>query len=512
MLTVDRPAPGATPPPPPDMRDVGRRMARGAVWMVAFKLAERSIGVLSTIVLARLLVPADFGLIAMAMSIVAVLDLLSSFGFDTAIIQNVRAERRHYDTAWTLTMVFAGVNAAVLLLLALPASQFYDEPRLAPVMALLAVAMLVQGVENIGVVVFRKELRISREFAFLLTKKVAGFVVTIALAIAFRNYWALVAGILASKVVGVLISYLAVPYRPRPSLAARAELFAFSRWLLVNNVLLFMNGRSSDFIIGKLGGPHALGLFTLAYEISNLPTTELVAPINRAIFPGYARMSTDLATLRRGFRDVMSVIALFALPAGAAVAGLAEGVVGLALGPQWQSAVPLIRVIAVYGVLSAVQTNSVYVYVALGRPHVLTMLGTLNLAILLPTLLVATAWYGAAGAAWALVGATALMLPLNFTMLCRNLALAKRDLLRTMWRPVLATGAMALAIRLTQLNEVWGVSVLHDLGEVLAALSAGVAVYATVIVGTWILAGRPRGAEQLILAKLSDTLRSLTSR
>lgn len=495
--------PGGTPPA---LGDVGRRMASGAVWMVALKLVERSIGMLSTVVLARLLVPADFGVVAMAMSVVAVLELANSFGFDTAIIQNADADRRHYDTAWTLNVMLGAASATVLVLLAVPASRFYDEPRVAGVMAVLAIAMLVQGFENIGVVALRKHLDLGRDVRFLLARKLAGFVVTIGLALAFRSYWALVFGVLAARSVGVVVSYLAVPYRPRPTLVACAELVAFSRWLLVNNVFLFVNGRSADFIIGKLGGPHALGLFTLASEIANLPTTDLIAPINRAIFPGYARMSADVAALRRGFLDVIAVISLVAIPAGAAVAGVAEGVVGLALGPQWASAVPVIRVVAVYGVLTALQTNGLYVYVALGRPEVVMRLGALNLVVLLPALVAATAWHGGIGAAWALAGTAALLTPASIATLLRHLGLRVRDVLGVAWRPVLSTAAMVLAMRLAQMNAAWGTGMVHDAGAVLGALGAGAVVYVAVLLGAWVLAGKPDGAERIILERISAKL------
>lgn len=137
------------------MNTIGRSIAKGAAWMVMFRAVERSIGIVSTLILARLLMPADFGLIAMAMSFVAILELLWTFTFDNALIQNTAADRSHYDTAWTLNICLGTLIAIGLLAVAYPASWFYDDPRLIPIILCLAGGAAIQGFENIGVVGFR---------------------------------------------------------------------------------------------------------------------------------------------------------------------------------------------------------------------------------------------------------------------------------------------------------------------------------------------------------------------
>jgi O-antigen/teichoic acid export membrane protein len=124
--------------------------------MVLFKLLDRGIGLVSTVVLARLLLPVDFGVVAMASSVIALAELLGSFSFDVALIQHKRARREQFDTAWTLNLLFALGCAGALALAAYPAAAFYSEPRLQPVILVLAAGTLVQGLENVGVVAFRK--------------------------------------------------------------------------------------------------------------------------------------------------------------------------------------------------------------------------------------------------------------------------------------------------------------------------------------------------------------------
>ena len=119
------------------MKDLDRKIALGAAWMVGFKLIDRSIGLLSTIVLARVLAPEDFGLVAMAMVLIGALELFIAFSFDVVLIQNPSAGRAQFDTAWTLNAVFTSACALVLALLAGGAASFYGQARLEPAVVLV---------------------------------------------------------------------------------------------------------------------------------------------------------------------------------------------------------------------------------------------------------------------------------------------------------------------------------------------------------------------------------------
>jgi PST family polysaccharide transporter len=274
---------------------LGHRMAKGAAWMILMRLVERGIGFASMLLLARLLVPADFGLVAMAMSVFAFLEVMGSFSFDMALIQNQRAGRTHFDTAWTLTVMYGAVSAIALAALAVLAAGFFGEPRLVAIFFALGSGAFLQSFENVGIVAFQKDLDFRKEFNFRILKKVVGFVVTIVLAFTLRNYWALVFGLLTSRIIGVPLSYALHPFRPRFSLVSVKELWHFSAWMLLNNVVVYAAVNGYDFIIGRMAGATSLGLYSIAYEISNLPTTELVTP-----YPGrYFLVSQNWRTTGR---------------------------------------------------------------------------------------------------------------------------------------------------------------------------------------------------------------------
>jgi O-antigen/teichoic acid export membrane protein len=483
-------------------------MAAGAAWMVFFKLSERSLGLISTVVLARLLIPADFGLVAMATSIIALLELMRAFGFEIVLIQNQQAERRHYDTAWTFNVCFGVALALILLFVASPAARFYAEPRLEIVIYFLGLGFCVEGFQNVGIVEFRKELRFKKEFAFLLTKKLFAFTVALAVAFAFRSYWALVAGIVTGRFAGVGLSYFMHAYRPRLSLAAWHELLNFSKWLLINNIAYFIHTRSADFIIGKLAGARALGLYAISYEISTLPTTELVAPINRAIFPGYSKIADDLSKLRASFLQVISVIALLALPAALGIAATAHLLVPVFLGNGWVDAIPLMQVLAFYGAVISLTANQGAVYLALAKPKVLTMLGLAHSVVLVSSLLLLTHRAGPLGAAWAFVGTALILLPVRYALLFHYLKLHLIDILGAMWRPLAAAVGMLATVNLLtgylETPDQFSTQLAH-LG---LAVITGFAAYLTYLGILWRLSGHPEGAESILVRNILPVVRA----
>ena len=479
------------------MSDTRRRMAKGAFWTVLLRLTDRSIGMVSTLFLARLLAPADFGLIAMAMSIVAMLEVISTFSFDIALIQNPTAERRHYDTAWTFNVLFGLVNACLLLALAGPVATFYAEPRSEKIMMWLALYAALQGFVNIGMVAFQKDLELHKEFSFGLTKRLISFTVTMTLAFSLRNYWALVAGTIVSSLVGVVLSYWVHPYRPRFSLAAREELFHFSKWMLINNVLIFLCHRSTDLVIGRVTGAPALGLYNIAYEVSNLPTTELVFPISRAVFPGYAKMAASLEDLRQGFLDVLSVIVLFAVPAGLGIMVVSEPLVYVVLGAKWKEAIPLIQMLSVFGVLRASVSNSGSVYLALGIPKVMTYLALLFLALMAFGLWAWVPQYGAPGAAAAVLLAAAIQIPVGFVVVTRKIALRLPAFLGALWRPLIGGVVMVAVVALVR-DSAPLLGAAHFV-QLATLVPLGASVYVAAVLVLWSITGRPNGGEMLLL-------------
>lgn len=470
--------------------------------MVAFKILERSIGLVSTILLARLLEPGDFGLVAMATAFLGLLLLLTSFSFDVALIQKKNADRHLYDTAWTLNVIFGFLLALILTITAIPLSKFYNEARLENILYVFAFSTLFGGFSNIGPVAFQKELQFHKEFYFLLAKKLTSFSVCMILAFTIHNYWALVWGTFAGKILEILLSYLVHPYRPRFCLTGRKELFSFSMWLFINNSIFFSYHRVADFIISKVAGSHALGVYSIAYELSSLPTTELVAPINRAVLPGYSKMANDSSAIRQGFLNVLSMIALCAIPAGIGIALVADSMVAVVLGDKWFEAIPLIQILATSGVFVALQTNIGSLLVALGKPRYLTILSLIHLLLIfLPLLITLLQSQGVTGIAQAYFISNLLILPINFFVVARLVKLTFRPIASVLWRPIFAAGLMSACLFYSR-EYLPNYQLLPIQIHLLIEIFLGALSYALGIVLLWSASRFPEGAESFILKKM----------
>ncbi|MGI9499572.1 MAG: lipopolysaccharide biosynthesis protein [Geminicoccaceae bacterium] len=474
---------------------VGQGMAQGAAWMVLMRLVMRGASLINMMIMARLLVPEDFGLVAMAMIFVGAIDIFSEFNFDVALIKKQTAGRTDYDTAWTLSIIRGVVVAVLLLAIAGPAAELFDEPRLAPIIAALSVSPLLLGLQNIGVVDFRKSLDFRRDFLFMAGAKVAAVIVTICLAMLWRNYWALVGGIVGGNLWRVVASYAMHPHRPKGSLAGWRELFAFTKWLLLQNVLLYFRNRADRLVIGRVLGAATLGVYTLAYELANLVTSELIAPVRRALLPGFSMLSDEPARMRGMFVDVFALTLWIGAPIPIGIGLLAEPLVALLLGNSWAAAVPVIQMLVIAGFAALLSSGSQPVYLAYGRPEIQTLLVGLSAVLLLPAIIAGVALKGAIGAAIAVVVVQTLIALVDILIVTSLLQLDRKVIAAASWRSIVALGLMAAFVH--AITRAWptGGDVVGNALLLLSAMAAGGTVYLACSFVLWRLTGSDRGPE-----------------
>ncbi|HLQ89859.1 MAG TPA: lipopolysaccharide biosynthesis protein [Xanthobacteraceae bacterium] len=482
--------------------DIQRKMGHGALWMVLFKFTERSLGLISTLILVHVLSPIDFGITAMAGSFILMTEMLTAFSFDVALIQKQDATDEHYHSAWTCNVLLGLAITVLMLAAATWIADFYKHPELYWVVCALALGPLISGSENIGVVAFRKDMRFRREFAFQLSRKVIGVLVVVPLAFYLRNYWALVAGVLASKLVGTITSYLVHPFRPHLSLTKVRGLLGFSKWLLVNNFVNFLKERSSDFVIGRLLGAVPLGVYNISYEIALMPTSELSAPINRALLPGFSRIAHDSDAIRAAYRSAVGVLALIAVPVAFGIYAVAPHLIPTLLGPKWLAAVPLIEILAFNGGLQLLQSSICTVIIASGRPDRVTKTNGLYVLALLILFALLVPSYGLSGAAYGVLVTSILSTPIYLSQLRRSVGVTPMVFLGAAARPVVAALAMALLVRWVLPEWSPAMDLAVSIGWTIGGVTLGVFAYAAAIMLLWLAAGRPAGAERLVFEGL----------
>ena len=480
--------------------------------MIVLRFCMRGLGLVSTIVLARLLIPEDFGLVALAMVLVGATEALTTFNFDIALIRDQQATRAHYDTAWTLGVLRGLIVGLVLVALAEPAALFFNEPRVTQIVYALAFVNALEGFNNVGTVDFRKNLQFDKDAWLLLWPNIAGFVVTLGLAFAWRNYWALVAGTVISRVLRLLASYAVHPYRPRFNLSEWRDIVSFSSWLLIGNIINFIYVRIDTVIIGRIAGAPALGIYTMAYDLANVVTTDLVAPIRRALLPGYAKMAQDAELLSRSFIDIWAITLAVAAPMAIGIGLVADPLVRVILGAKWIDCIVLIQILSLYGLFSITTVNVAPVFQAMGKPRVPALLLGLSALISTPVLYYAVLHHGLRGAAIAVTVTNGLFALLTLSVTASYLRLRASLLLRAIWRTACSVTVMAAAVSAMSALRPENASFVQIAAELFGSIAGGALVYITVHYCLWRLSGCPAGPEQQLLAVLNLAIRRLRSK
>ena len=475
----------------PSVPNLREAFFRGAAWVMAIRWATKLLGLTSTAILARLLTPADFGLVAMAMLVVGFFQVWFDVGLEIKLIQNRRAGRDHYDTAWTFNVIQCAILGTLLAIAAPFAAHYFREPRLAAVIWTLSVIIVIIGFGNIGIVMLRKELRFEREFLLQITGKLAQFAAVVAAAYILRNYWALVIGVATGYLMGLILSYLGHPYRPRFSLAKARELWAFSKTMVLRSVGIFAESRADEIVVGRLSGAADLGLYSISSELGQLPGSELAAPLNRALMPTLAKMQGEPGRLRAAFGNFIGTIGSLTVPAGVGLALVAPQAVPVLLGSGWLAAVPILQILAFYGVVRSLFVSTVEVFLATGRPGATVVLAWTSLACFLALAWPGFHYLGLEGIALAKLGAGVLVLGMAIVMVTRTSAITARDFAARLARPLLATFVMSCVV--TALPDL----AQSTIATLVAKVAAGAVVYGIALTALWRLSGSPDGAERV---------------
>jgi lipopolysaccharide exporter len=483
-----------TPPKP----SLLLRTATGAGWVMAWRLGMRGLGLVSTLVLVRLIQPADFGIIALATSFTQTIDGMLTLGTEEAVIREDAPGRSFYDTAFTLNLL-RGFSVTVLVaVLSWPAARFFADPRLGPVLLFVACLPLLDGFANIGAVDFRRDFAFHKEFAIMVLPKLCGIIAAMTAAALLHSYVAMLVGIGVNRSLRVLMSYVMHPFRPGLSLKSWRGLAGYSIWTWLLSLAVLIRDRCDSLLLARLMNTASVGFYSVGAEVAALPTTELIEPLGRAAFSGFAAGRQQKTDVGENFVRLIGSATLLTLPAGVGLSLVAAPLVALAFGPGWQPAVPVLRILSlsftvmVFGHLSL---HLLSAHALLGRLVGITLSGAAVRVVLLALLI---PHFGLTGAAVGAAVAVVLEQALTVATALRRFHVDAAALIGRIWRPVLAAAAMAASLAASGLG--WS----DDNGPavLLEAVAVGAATYGAVLLGTWLAAGRPAGGETDVLALL----------
>lgn len=470
----------------------------GAIIMIAMRWFDRVIGIVSTFILARVLLPDDFGIVAMASVVVAFADVIFDLGINVALIQRKNPSQDYYNTAWTMRILQTVVVAMLLMVLAPFAADYYKDPRVTAVVQLMALSIMIASCENVGVITFQKELRFADDAKFMLFKRLVGFLTTIVLTLVLENYWGMVIGALCARLFSTVRSYIVHPMRPKFSLAEIGSIFSISQWVLVRNISSYLDRNLHIFLVGGLGRTNVTGGYTLANEIADVPGNDLLAPINRVLFPAFARVKDDLAELTRLLVRVQAVQVMVTFPTCVGFVLTAQELVPLALGEKWLFIIPFVQILALSNIIQAISSSANYVLTVIGKIRLLAITSWVQIILFGVGLLLLQRELAPERIAAVRMAAIVLTFSVSYWLVMRSIpGLTVAMLARGIGRPILGCLAMVVALMLLQ-AEVTALPILMLAMKVLL----GAVAYVGTVLGLWYLSGRPDGAESFFLDKL----------
>ena len=382
-----------------------QRIIHAGFWVFALRITDLLFGLMRIIVLARLLSPNDFGLFGIALLSLSALETFSQTGFQQALIQKKGDIRLFLDIAWTVQVIRGFVLAGILFGIAPYVVSFFGEPTATLLLRAFGLSAIFQGLTNIGVVYFQKELEFHKQFIYMFSGTLADLGVAIPAALILRNAWALVFGLLAGNFVRMVMSYFVYPYRPHPSFNEQQfkELFGFGKWILGSSILIFLLTQGDDIFVGKLLGATALGFYQMAYRISNIPATEITHVISQVTFPAYSKLQNNIPKLREAYLKVLQVTAFLSFPIAGLIFVLAPEFTKIFLGEKWMPMVPAMQILAIFGITRSMNATIGSFFQGFGKPNIITFGAGFQLVVLAAIIYPLTSKWGIFGTSLAVV-------------------------------------------------------------------------------------------------------------
>ena len=482
------------------MIEMKSRLFKGAMWIGAGNIFVNALGFISTMILARLLVPEDFGLVAIAYAVMTIFSAVTDMALSQALVQHDDPSDDHFHTAWTMSVIRSIILAIALAVCASPLASFYDDSRLEFLLFLIAISIAFSGFTNPKLIVFQRRLEFHQVFILSCTNKLVSFAITVGLAFIYRSYWALVIGPLVAQITEVLLSYILIPYRPKPRLAEYRELLSFSIWMTLGNWVTSANMRADPLVLGYFLPVNVLGQYSVGSNLSSQTIFQLIGPVKQVLFPAFSRLKHDMERFRRAYSKSQGILCLFAFPIGCGLAVLADEVVGLVLGAKWEFAAPVIEILAfVTGMKMVENVNSVAM--ATGNTKQLFYRDVREFLIRWPLVLLGL-YLGRETPYTMLIGALvgrAFSIGFNtfwnMTLIRDITAIRVRTQLATVWRPAVGAAAMVVCVYALKSGLPAFDVYAGDVYRLCLLIAAGALTYVITLAILWTMDGRREGIE-----------------
>jgi O-antigen/teichoic acid export membrane protein len=358
------------------------------VWKIIQLGGVKIIFLVRTIVLAKLLIPDDFGLLAVSLVAVGFLMTVTNLGMVPALVQHISPNEQQYNTAWTIGILRASLIAFIVFLTAPLIADLFAEPRAVDLIRVMALRPVLEAAASIKLADLTRSLRFQPLAFVYLPESLTNMIVSIILA-PFFGVWALVVGFLAGMVVFILMSYIMAPHPPKLlwDINSTLPLIKFGRWILLVGIIATLGSSLLQMVISRKLGVMELGLYYLAAKLAFIPYEVSSEVVGSVAFPIYARLQTDAEKVFRLFRAILLTVSAILIPTCFLMIVLAPSLVTNVLGSKWEGTVTLIQLLALVNIIGLFGDMTIPILKGVGLPH-----HQVAIELIQTTLLVASIW------------------------------------------------------------------------------------------------------------------------
>ena len=400
----------------------------------------------TSIVLARLLAPDAFGVVALASVVALFLDQVKDMGTGSVIIQRESVEQTLLSSVFHLNLVLGALLAAGLYVTADPLAVLLGDPRVGPVLQVLAGVTLVGALGQVHHSLLRRQLRFGTIAAITAAAAVMTAAVSIVLAVLGVGYWALVLGIVAGACSSTVLVWVRCPWRPSlvVSRTSLRSIWGYSLHLFLSNLTFLFFNQVDKVIVGRLLGTSALGVYSMAQRTVMSPVSSVGQTVQEVTFPSFSRRQDDNHALASAFIRSGRAIGAVTMPAMVGLAVLANPAVDVVFGPKWGDLVPVIRILAPVAAVLSISSSSADLMLAKGRSDISFRWGVVYCVVLTSLELVGSRW-GLVGVAAAFAAGIAVLVPIGLHLAFRLVDLRVMTFVRALAPQAAITATMGLA-------------------------------------------------------------------
>jgi lipopolysaccharide exporter len=443
----------------------------GVSWTLLSYGFNRALTFATTLVLARLLAPEDFGLLALATLAIGLFGLFRDLGLGSALVVRQDLTRRDQGTVFTLMLVTGVLLAALIAALTPVAAAAFDEPRLGDILPVLTLSLVLGAVTGFYSSAMQRERQFRRQFLLSVVQTVVYAVCAIVLAALGSGVWSLVIGQLVSMAAGCLAVPWLAPYlvRPRFDRAIARVAIGSGSGFMVQGWLAFVEENVDYLVVGRALGARQLGFYSMAYRLGELPLRAIAGPIAQVTFPSFAAMRERGEPIGAAFLSALRLVAVVTCPLGVVLSATADPFTRAVLGPQWTPIIGALSVLGVWAAVRPVQFTIGWLLNSVGHSRLLAAIAMAILVAFVPALVVAATYGDLTAVAWATLGDVVVSL-LAFAIFTQR-------------RAGVTIGDQWAALRPTAIALVpcWGCA--RVAVEVTGALPAGVSLVLSALVG-----------------------------